>query len=206
MFFLESGLLQKLEQFDQWLFIKVNSGMANPLFDAMMPFMRVSINWAPLYLFLGVFAVLNFKSKGFWWALFFTATAALTDMTGTYIFKHNIMRPRPCADPEFHYRVRLLVEYCSGGFSFISNHAANHFGLATFFYITMYPVMKKWASIGFVWAAIIAFSQVYVGVHYPFDVLAGSLLGILAGTLTGKLFNNRYRFVIFENQSTTPIS
>jgi len=205
MFFLQSGLLQKLEQFDQWLFIKINSGMANPLFDAVMPFMRVSINWAPLYLFLGVFAVINFNYKGLWWALFFTATAALTDMTGTYLFKHNFMRPRPCSDPEFYYRVRLLVDYCSGGFSFISNHAANHFGLATFFYITMYPVLKKWASIGFIWAAIIAFSQVYVGVHYPFDVLAGSLLGILAGTLTGKLFNNRYRFVIFENQST-PIS
>jgi len=66
--------------------------------------------------------------------------------------------------------------------------------------------MKKWAAIGFIWAAIIAFSQVYVGVHYPFDVLAGSLLGIMAGTLTGKLFNNSFRFVIFENQSTTPIS
>lgn len=205
MFFLQSGLLQKLEQFDQWLFIKVNHGMANPLFDAVMPFMRVSYNWAPLYLFFGVFVVLNFNYKGLWWALFFTATVALTDMTGTNLFKHNIMRPRPCADPEFYYRVRLLVEYCSGGFSFISNHAANHFGMATFFYITMYPVFRKWAAIGFLWATMIAFSQVYVGVHYPFDVLAGSLLGILAGTLTGKLFNNRYRFVIFENQST-PIS
>lgn len=206
MFFLQSGILQKLEQFDQWLFIKVNHGLANPVFDALMPFMRNSISWVPLYLFLGVFVVLNFKFKGLWWALFFVATVALTDMTGTNLFKHIIMRPRPCSDPEFYYRVRLLVEYCSGGSSFISNHAANHFGMATFFYITMYPIIKKWASIGFIWAAIIAFAQVYVGVHYPLDVLAGSLLGILAGTLTGKLFNNRYRFVIFENQSTTPIS
>ena len=63
MFFLQSGLLQKLEQFDQWLFIKVNHGMANPLFDAVMPFMRESLNWAPLYLFLGVFVVLNFNFK-----------------------------------------------------------------------------------------------------------------------------------------------
>jgi undecaprenyl-diphosphatase len=69
----------------------------------------------------------------------------------------------------------------------------------------MLPVLKKWAAIGYIWAAVIAFSQVYVGVHYPLDVLAGSLLGILAGTLTGKLFNKRYRFVIFENQ-ITPIS
>jgi membrane-associated phospholipid phosphatase len=205
MFLLESGLWHKLEQFDQWLFIKVNSGMANPFFDAVMPFMRQSINWAPLYLFLGVFAVLNFKSKGLWWALFFIATVAITDMIGTRVLKHSIQRLRPCGDPDFYYRVRLVVEYCSNGFSFTSNHAANHFGLATFFYITMHHVLGKWATIGFIWASMIAFAQVYVGVHYPLDVLAGSLLGILVGTLTGRLFNNRYRFVIFENQST-PIS
>src|SRR5688572_13840270 len=157
MFLLESGLWHKLEQFDQWLFIKVNSGMANPFFDAVMPFMRHSINWAPLYLFLVVFAVLNFKSKGLWWSLFFIATVSITDMIGTRVLKHTIQRLRPCGDPDFYYRVRLLVEYCSNGFSFTSNHAANHFGLATFFYITMHHVLGKWAIIGFIWAAMIAF-------------------------------------------------
>jgi len=61
-------------------------------------------------------------------------------------------------------------------------------------------VLPKWAWIGFVWAALIAFAQVYVGIHYPFDVLAGALFGSLVGLLTGRLFNKRYRIAIFDHQ------
>jgi membrane-associated phospholipid phosphatase len=199
-YLLQSGFLNKLEQLDQWLFIKLNSGLANPFFDDLMPFMRNGINWAPLYLFLAVFAVLNFKRKGGWWILFFVATVALTDMIGNNVFKQNFGRDRPCADLDFSEHVRLLINCVGKGNSFISNHAANHFGMAMFFFITFRPVLKKWVWIGFLWAALIAFAQVYVGIHYPSDVFAGALLGLLAGTITGKLFNKRYGFAIFDNQ------
>lgn len=201
MFFL-STLWQKLEQLDQSLFIKINSAWTNPLFDTVMPFLRNATNWVPLYLFLAVFMLLNFKRNGAWWCLFFVATVALTDMTGTYIFKHNIQRIRPCNDPDFFFHVRLLVDHCSVGYSFTSNHAANHFGMGTFFFITTRPLLKKWASLGFLWAILVAYSQVYVGVHYPFDVLAGSLLGLFFGVLTGTVFNKRFGFVTFDNQPT----
>ncbi|MBC7949755.1 MAG: phosphatase PAP2 family protein [Chitinophagaceae bacterium] len=196
------SILKTLEEFDQWLFMKLNSGMTNPVFDVLMPFLRHGTHWAPLYLFLGVFVGINFGKKGLWWILFFVVTVAFTDMIGTYVFKHNVLRLRPCNDPDFFYNVRLLVQRCSGGSSFTSNHAANHFGMATFFLISFYPILKKWAWIGMVWAVLIAYAQVYVGVHYPFDVLAGALLGILVGLLTGKLFKNRYGFPIFDNKPT----
>src|ERR1051326_4293768 len=144
MIFLEMTAWQKLEHWDQWLFLKINGVLTNSFFDVIMPFARNPMDWAPLYLFLLVFALLNFKAKGAWWCLFFVATAALTDLAGTYIFKHNIIRLRPCVDPDFYYRVRLLVDHCSYGSSFVSNHAANHFGMAIFFYITMKPVIGKW--------------------------------------------------------------
>lgn len=201
-FLLQNALWVKLDQWDKWLFLQINNILTNPFFDALMPFMRNSPNWAPLYLFLAVFVLLNFKNKGAWWCLFFLATVALTDMSGTYIFKHNVLRSRPCGDPEFYMHVRLLTEYCSGGHSFVSNHAANHFGMATFFFLTMRNVIGKWAAIGFVWAALIAYAQVYVGVHYPFDVLTGSLLGLLIGTFTAFIFNKRLGFIIFGNQPT----
>lgn len=201
MFFLtQLTFWQKIEQIDQWLFVKINSGFTNSFFDNLMPFLRTGPNWAPLYLFLGVFVLLNFKGKGVWWIVFFAATAALTDMTGTYLFKHNIERLRPCNDPDFLIHVRLLLKNCSGGSSFISNHAANHFGLATFFFITTQSFFKKWAAVGFIWAALVAYSQVYVGVHYPLDVLAGALLGLILGTLTATLFNKRYGFSTFGDQ------
>jgi membrane-associated phospholipid phosphatase len=201
-YLLQSNLWQKLGQFDQWLFVKINNSLANPFFDGLMPFLRNSSNWAPLYVFLFVFVLLNFKWNGLWWTLFFTATIALADMCGTYVFKHNFKRMRPCNDPDFFSQVRLVVDYCSGGFGFVSNHAANHFGMATFFFITLKPVIGKWALIGFLWAGLIAFAQVYVGVHYPFDILAGSLLGVGFGVLTGSLFNKRFGFAIFGNQPT----
>jgi undecaprenyl-diphosphatase len=199
---LQISFPERLKEWDQWLFIKLNSVLTNPVLDTLMPFLRNGSHWAPLYLFLAVFVLINFKGKGAWWMLFFIATVAFTDMTGTYLFKHNFERFRPCSDPDFYFHVRLLVNRCSGGYSFTSNHAANHFGMATFFFITFYPVIKKWAWIAIAWAALIAYSQVYVGVHYPSDVLGGALLGLLAGTLTGKLFNKRYGFPIFDNQPT----
>jgi membrane-associated phospholipid phosphatase len=199
---LQLSILQTLEQWDQWLFIKLNSSSTNPVFDNLMPFLRNGTNWAPLYLFLGVFVLMNFKNKGGWWILFFIATTALTDITGTFLLKHNFERLRPCNDPDFYYHVRLLVNQCSGGYSFTSNHSSNHFGMAAFFYISFRPVFKKWAWIGYVWAGSIAYAQVYVGVHYPLDVLAGALVGLAAGSLTGKLFNKRYGFTIFDNQPT----
>jgi membrane-associated phospholipid phosphatase len=203
MFFLaDLSFWQKIEKLDQWLFIQVNSVYTNSFFDSLLPFMRNSLHWAPLYLFLIVFALLNFKAKGGWWIVFMLATVAITDMTGTYIFKHNVQRIRPCGDPDFYMQVRLLVDHCSSGFSFVSNHAANHFGLATFFFITLRPWLHNWASIGLLWAALISYAQVYVGVHYPLDILAGTLLGLLVGIFTGSIFNKRYGIAIFDKQPT----
>ena len=69
MFFLAT-FWQKIISADQWLFEKINTGLANPVFDVVMPFLRSPANWAPLYLFLLVFMLLNFKAKGAWWGLF----------------------------------------------------------------------------------------------------------------------------------------
>jgi membrane-associated phospholipid phosphatase len=198
MFLLAISLWEKLEQWDRGLFIALNSKLTNPLFDTIMPFLRSSTLWIPLYLFVFLLMLTNFRNKLFWWVLFFICTVALTDMTGTYLFKHNFERYRPCNDSEFTY-VRLLVDHC-GGYGFTSNHAANHFGMATFFFITLRPVLKNWTLLAFGWAALIAYAQVYVGLHYPLDVICGALLGLLMGFVTGTIFNKRSGFAIFDSQ------
>ena len=159
--------------------------------------MRNSFAWAPLYLFLIVFAVINFKKNGWWWVLLALGTVACTDLVGTQIFKNIFERLRPCQDPEMTGYVRMVLGRCSGGFSFVSNHAINHFGIASFFFITSRALFKyTWALL--VWAGIIGFAQIYVGVHYPFDVLFGAVLGLGIGTLTGNFFNKRFGFTIFD--------
>lgn len=197
---LAASLWEKLERFDQSLFTKINNDWSNPVFNAVMPWLRYSAFWAPLYLFIGVFTVLNFRIRGLWWCIFFICTAAITDMTGNYIFKHTFQRLRPCNDPDFSPQVHLLISQCGAGYSFISNHAANHFGMAAFFYITFRHAWKKWAWIPFIWAAAIAYAQVYVGIHYPLDVFCGALLGLAMGYATATIFNKRFGFVTFDLQ------
>lgn len=186
-----------LELWDKWLFLLINDKMANPLFDSLMPYLRNSNYWAPLYLFLFVFVTLNFKGKGLWWSLFFICTVSCTDIVSSRLFKEAFERLRPCQDPEFQQYVRLLVNRCSGGYGFTSSHAANHFGMATFFFVTFRNLLHKWIWIGLAWALLIGFAQVYVGVHYPSDVIGGGILGVFFGLLLGHFFNRWFGFAIF---------
>ena len=198
MFLLQSRLLQKLEQWDQWLFIQVNDHQTNPFFDSIMPYLRFAYFWTPLYLFLLVFITLNFKGRGLWWSVIFLCTVSLCDMTSSKLVKESFERLRPCRDPDFFEYVRLLVENCSGTYSFTSSHAANHFGMATFIFLTLKPVIGKWVWLAYLWAAAIGYAQVYVGVHYPFDILGGAAIGFLFGWLLGVFFNKRFGFANFE--------
>src|SRR5829696_3474621 len=178
---------QRIADWDRSLFLVLNRNFANPFFDAVFPFLRDSVFWAPLYLFITAFVFLNFGKKGIWWAAAFLSTVAIADLMGTYAFKETIQRLRPCNDPGLKEYVRLVVQRCPGGYSFLSNHAANHFGLATFMVLTFRPIFKAWIYLAYAWAVLISFAQVYVGVHYPLDIAAGSLLGIAAGYLTASV-------------------
>ncbi len=188
MFFLDSGLLQKLQEWDQALFNVINNDLSNPVFDATMPFLRIAYVWAPLYLFIIVFVCVNYKWQGLWWVVFFLETVALADMVGTNVFKYNIQRIRPCNTPELFPHLRLLV-VCPSGYGFTSNHAANHIGMATFIFVTFRHIFKKWIWLAYVWAIAICFAQVYVGVHYPGDILGGAVLGFTFAILNSYLFN-----------------
>lgn len=182
---------QKIIQWDHDLFTKINSDWTNSFFDIIMPFLRHSIFWIPLYLFILVLVLVNFKVKAWWWIIFFLVTVALTDMTGTRIFKYGFERIRPCNNPDVLTQLRLLVS-CPGGYSFISNHAANHFGMATFLFITFRHLFKNWMWLSFLWAGSIGYAQVYVGVHYPSDIAGGMALGLIFGTFTGLTFNKYF--------------
>ena len=199
MYFL-SSFWENLIEWDKSAFVQVNSTWSNPVFDAVMPVLRLSGNWIPLYTFLLAFMLLNFRIRGLWWCVLFVVTVAMTDMTGTYFFKHGIERLRPCNDPTMAESLRLVIRQCAGGYSFISNHAANHFGMAAFFFVTFRHISKIAAWIAIFWAVAIAYSQVYVGVHFPLDVICGGLLGLSFGSITGHFFNKRFGIAIFDHQ------
>jgi len=100
-------------------------------------------------------------------------------------------RVRPCNEPSLHEQIRILVNYVPQSPSFTSSHAVNHFSLATYFYRTLKPYIGKWSYLFFLWAAMVAYGQVYVGVHYPGDILGGAVVGLLIGWFTSQIFNKK---------------
>ena len=184
-----------LNSFIEWLiakdkavFLFINQRHTNSFFDWLMPIMRESKTWIPLYILLIVFATIKLKKKVLLWILFAILTIALTDQISSHILKPFFARLRPCADPNFSPQIRLLLNHCSGGFSFTSSHACNHFGVAIFIITSLATYLNNWKYLFIIWAAIICFAQVYVGVHYPLDILCGGLLGALIGKFTGKFY------------------
>ncbi len=180
--------MKKLIDLDKWLFVKINKDGANYFFDQLMPFLRQAMTWIPFYLFMALFVIINFPKKAMTWLLCVICTAAVTDMVSSRVFKPLIGRLRPCNDAALADDIRLLAGYCGQNGSFTSSHAANHFGMAVFLFITMRPIWGNWCYLFFLWAAAICYSQVYVGVHFPLDTIGGAFLGIIAGMLSGNFF------------------
>ncbi|MDR6566994.1 undecaprenyl-diphosphatase [Chitinophaga ginsengisegetis] len=185
-------MLESILREDLRLFFHINGQWYNGFLDVVLPFLREPFVWAPLYLFLGLFVTINYGWKGLFWILFFLLCFGVADQSSLYL-KSAIGRVRPCRDPLVSHYARVLVVYCPMSGSFTSNHAANHFALATFCFITLKQAFHRYAWLFFVWAAAIAYAQVYVGVHYPLDVAGGAVLGILIGLLSGSFFQRRIR-------------
>ncbi len=116
-------------------------------------------------------------------------------MVGTNVFKYNFLRTRPCNNPDLIGQLRLLV-LCPSGYGFTSNHAANHFGMATFLFLTFRHLFKNWMLLAFLWAGAIGYAQIYVGVHYPTDIAGGTILGIVFGSVTAFLFNKYFALAL----------
>jgi membrane-associated phospholipid phosphatase len=181
--------MQQIIHLDKEIFKLVNSQWTNSFFDWLAPWLRNSILWVPLYIFLLVLLVVNFKRQGLWIFILAIITVAITDHVSSKIIKPYVGRLRPCNDPAMADVIRYFLHYRPGNGSFTSSHAANHFGLAMFLYATLKRHFGKWMWLFFVWAFIIGYAQVYIGVHYPFDIAGGAVLGCLVGYGTAYIAN-----------------
>jgi membrane-associated phospholipid phosphatase len=173
-------ILKPFLQFDHWLFHIINQVWTNSFFDLVLPFVRQQEFWYFFYLFLLVFALYNFGIKGCWWAVSLIMTVIVSDLFSSSLIKSLIFRFRPCRDPDLADQVRVLVNYCPQNSSFTSSHACNHFAAAWFIFITLNQT-GAWRWLLFAWAFIICYAQVYVGVHFPLDILGGAILGTAIG-------------------------
>jgi len=180
-------MIESLMQWDTDLFLRIHRGLSNPVFDWLLPLMRNRFTWAPLYLFIIVFCFREYKKRAWYIIGMLLFTFALGDMLASRLIKPFVDRLRPCNEPDLAGDIIHRVP-CGSGYSFPSAHATNHFAIAVFLIVVFYSRWKPILPIGLLWAFIISFSQIYVGVHYPIDTMAGALLGTLIGLATSKLY------------------
>lgn len=180
-------MITDLQQFDIELFLKIHRGLSNGFFDWIMPLLRNRFFWSPLYLFIVIFCIKNYKKQGYYMIAMLLVTFAMGDLIASRIIKPSIARIRPCNELSLADQIIHRVP-CGTGYSFPSAHATNHFAIAIFLICLFY---KKWTPIlplGLSWAFLISFAQIYVGVHYPIDTLFGALLGTCIGFFTFYLY------------------
>jgi len=182
---------QGVKQVDYFLFSKMNGEWHNAFLDSVIPFIRESYLWIPFYFFLILFTTINFKIKGWYWVLFFILNAMLSDFVSSTLIKGNLFRLRPCHDPSLGDKVRFLVSYCPTSSGFTSSHAANHFAITMFIFTTFKKALSPYWAFLFLWACIISYAQVYVGVHFPLDIFCGAIVGLILGYIPAKIFNDR---------------
>ncbi|MCY4779106.1 phosphatase PAP2 family protein [Sphingobacterium sp. UT-1RO-CII-1] len=194
-------MLNQLIDIDQELFLAINQGLSNPFFDWLLPILRNPYTWAPMYLFLVIFFIRTYGKMGILVVAFTLINFGASDGISSHLIKKNVQRVRPCNDLAFKEQVNLRVR-CGSGYSFTSSHATNHFAMA-FFWIALFRRRWKHALwLGVTWAALISFSQIYVGVHYPADILAGAILGTAIGLTSGYLFNRFFPKFLEQTKTT----
>jgi undecaprenyl-diphosphatase len=172
------------ERLDQQLFLFLNS-LHSPFFDQVMHAISGKIIWVPLYLAILIYLGIKFKRKFIIIILFIIVAATLTDQISVLI-KNSVQRLRPCHEPALEGLVHLFNGECGGLYSFVSSHAANSFDVAL---LSLLFIRKRWFTISIIlWALVVGYSRVYLGVHYPGDVICGSVQGAFIGWSIYKLY------------------
>lgn len=180
-------LIKWLEHLDKIFFVLIQHDSDHRFLDPVMLVLREPLTWVPFYAFMLYYSFRAGKQKAWAFILLSVLTFAITDSLTAQVLKPLFGRLRPCHDPGMQAVLREMVD-CGGLYSMPSNHAANHFGLASFWYFSIRAINgRKWSWL-WIWAALICYAQVYVGKHYPFDVLAGGIVGTLTGLGMSRLF------------------
>jgi undecaprenyl-diphosphatase len=179
-------MLDTLLKWDTQLFLLLN-GLHSPFCDPIMVFASGKLTWLPLYLLLIYFLARKQGWKTIWWLIAIALVIVATDQISVGLFKNVFHRLRPCHTPELQGLIHLVGK-CGGQFGFVSSHAANTFGVAAFLSILF---NNRWATYSLLfWAAFVSYSRIYLGVHFPGDVLCGAILGAGIGISIWLLANH----------------
>ena len=174
--------------FDTELFLFLN-GLHSDWLDPIMIFISGKLTWTPFYLVLLYLVIKNYKKQSILIILGIILLIVCSDQISSSVFKPLFERPRPCHNEAIKDLVYLPTGHCGGSYGFISSHACNAFALAVFLTQILKQYDSKIAWVMFVWATLVAYSRIYMGVHYPGDVVVGAVVGAIIGIAVFKIYN-----------------
>ncbi len=187
--------MQEIIQQDHQAFLYLNTLGSTP-FDPFWTLVSEVWIWVPLYI---IFLYLLYKSyplRSFLFIIVFIALGITVSDQLANLFKTGVARLRPCHDPSLNHLMRIVK--CGGQFGFYSGHASNTFFVATFVSLLLGKIYKFLPYLVFIWAIVVSYSRIYLGVHFPMDILMGASMGFLLGGFFATLAKN----VIRKQQNT----
>lgn len=171
-------------EWDKALLLFIN-GHTTPFFDNFFWLVSSKQAWIPFYLTLLYLFIKRAPKMAVVLIVVIVLTIVLSDQISSTFFKNVFQRLRPSHEPSLNEIVRVLFNYRGGQYGFVSSHAANSFGLATI--LALIFRNKALTITLIIWAAIVSYSRIYLGVHYPADVIVGGLVGVLSALLCYKI-------------------
>jgi undecaprenyl-diphosphatase len=177
--------MDSLISLDQQIFFTLN-GLHSPWLDGIMFYLSQTYVSIPLYLFLFYWIIKYYKQKSWIVIIGVLLVVVLSDQITSSFMKPFFERLRPTHQPEFDGMVHTVYGYKGGKYSFSSGHAANTFGIATITWL-IFSGRIRFIWLFFVWAALVSYTRIYLGVHYPGDIIVGAIIGTLLGWLIHKI-------------------
>ena len=171
-------MIETLISWDKEAFLFLN-GFHSVFWDVVMFYISNKLTWIPLYILFLYWVVKFYRKDSIWIILALILLVAASDQISVHAFKNVFIRLRPCHDPMLEGLVHTVNGKCGGQYGFYSSHATNHFAVAVFFSLLFRGRFRYFTALMLIWAAVISYSRIYLGVHFPLDVVAGAAAGSL---------------------------
>jgi undecaprenyl-diphosphatase len=179
-------MLEQLDAWDKQALLFLNQFHADAL-DPVSFYVTRTDFWIPLYAVLLYLIFKNYRNQGWFVVAGIAVSILLTDQITSGLMKPYFERLRPSHNPELEGMLHLVNDYRGGLYGFASSHAANTTGIALFIFL-LFRAKYRYIGLMFAWAGIMCYTRIYLGVHYPGDILAGIAVGLTAGYAAFKFY------------------